>query len=59
MIDYLKEKQPVIGEILSIERKKENKFPPLYITLLSFQNDCAKMFKISPDETLKACAGVI
>lgn len=53
LIDYLKEKQPVIGEILSIERKKENKFPPLLYNLAELQNDCAKMFKISPDETLK------
>lgn len=53
LIDYLGEKQPMIGELLSIERKKENKFPPLLYNLAELQNDCARMFKISPDETLK------
>ncbi len=53
LIDYLNEKQPVMGELLSIERKKENKFPPLLYNLAELQNDCARMFKISPDETLK------
>lgn len=37
----------------SIERKKENKNPPLLYNLAELQNDCSKFFKISPDETLK------
>ncbi len=37
----------------SIERKKENKNPPLLYNLAELQNDCSKYFKISPDETLK------
>ena len=37
----------------SIERKKENKNPPLLYNLAELQNDCSKMFKISPDETLR------
>ncbi len=37
----------------SIEKKKETKNPPLLYNLAELQNDCSKMFKISPDETLK------
>jgi len=37
----------------SIERKKENKNPPLLYNLAELQNDCSKYFKISPDETLR------
>lgn len=37
----------------SIEKKKENKNPPLLYNLAELQNDCAKYFKISPDQTLQ------
>lgn len=37
----------------SIECKKENKNPPLLYNLAELQNDCSKLFKISPDETLR------
>ena len=36
-----------------VERKKEKKQPPLLFNLAELQNVCSKMFKISPDETLK------
>ena len=53
LIDYL-QAEPV-GDIVveSIERKKENKNPPLLYNLAELQNDCSKYFKISPDETLR------
>ena len=35
-----------------VERKKENKNPPLLFNLAELQNVCSKLFKISPDETL-------
>ncbi len=41
------------GILASAERKKETKNPPLLYNLAELQNDCSKMFKISPDETLK------
>lgn len=41
--------QPVVEKI---ERKKENKNPPLLYNLAELQNDCSKYFKISPDQTL-------
>ncbi len=34
------------------ENKKEVKNPPLLYNLAELQNDCSKLFKISPDETL-------
>lgn len=40
------------GEIVSIEKKKEVKNPPLLFNLAELQNECSKLFKISPDETL-------
>ncbi len=53
LIRFLSEKQPVSGTILSIEKKKETKNPPLLYNLAELQNDCSKRFKISPDQTLK------
>ncbi len=40
------------GIVEFIERKKENKNPPLLYNLAELQNDCSKLFKISPDQTL-------
>ena len=53
LIAYLKEKEPVTGQIAAIEKKKEKKNPPLLYNLAELQNDCSKRFKISPDETLR------
>lgn len=39
--------------ISKVERKKEKKNPPLLFNLAELQNTCSKLFKISPDETLK------
>lgn len=44
------EKVPVLS---GVERKKETKNPPLLYNLAELQNDCSKLFKISPDETLR------
>ena len=38
--------------VLSVEKKKETKNPPLLFNLAELQNECSKLFKISPDETL-------
>ena len=35
------------------ERKKEKKNPPLLFNLAELQNTCSRLFKTSPDETLK------
>ena len=40
-------------EVLKAEKKKELKHAPLLFNLAELQNECSKMFKISPDETLR------
>lgn len=37
----------------SMERKTENRNAPLLFNLAELQNECSKLFKISPDETLR------
>ena len=39
--------------IVSIDKKKALKNPPLLYNLAELQNECSKLFKISPDETLR------
>lgn len=53
LIRLLSAEQPMTATVDKIERKKENKNAPLLYNLAELQNDCAKLFKISPDETLK------
>lgn len=53
LIAYLKEEKPLTARVISKEKKKETKNPPLLYNLAELQNDCSKMFKISPDEALK------
>ena len=38
--------------VSAAEKKKETKNPPLLYNLAELQNECSKMFKISPDQTL-------
>lgn len=53
LIDMLSADQPLACRVEKIERKKENKNPPLLFNLAELQNVCSKLFKISPDETLR------
>lgn len=41
------------AQVIEVDKKKENKQAPLLFNLAELQNVCSKMFKISPDETLK------
>ena len=41
------------AKVHKVERKKENRNAPLLFNLAELQNECSKLFKISPDETLK------
>ena len=52
-LQYLSEEPVSEPELKSIEKKKETKNPPLLYNLAELQNDCSKLFKISPDETLR------
>ncbi len=53
LIAYLSAEEPLTCQIISIEKKKEKKNPPLLFNLAELQNECSKRFKISPDETLR------
>lgn len=52
LIAYCSEDQPIKMVIESINRKTEKKNPPMLYNLAELQNDCSRMFKISPSETL-------
>ena len=53
LIQELSVSQPLQCTVEKIERKKENRNPPLLFNLAELQNECSKRFKISPDETLR------
>lgn len=53
LVAFLESEPPLTAVVVSKEKKKETKNPPLLYNLAELQNDCSKMFKISPDETLK------
>ena len=53
LIQELSVSQPLQCTVEKIERKKENRNPPLLFNLAELQNVCSKLFKISPNETLK------
>lgn len=54
LIKALEETPPVRGCLVKKESKRETKNPPLLYNLAELQNDCSKMFKISPDQALQA-----
>ncbi len=41
------------AKVCSAEKRKETRNPPLLYNLAELQNDCSKLFKISPDQTLQ------
>lgn len=49
-IEYIKSLNEY--KIGSIEKRKQTKNAPLLYNLAELQNDCSKLFKISPDQTL-------
>ena len=53
LIRVLSQAQLFQAVVEKIERKNENKNPPLLFNLAELQNECSRLFKISPDETLK------
>lgn len=53
LIASLEEIKPSMAILEGVERKKEKKQPPLLFNLAELQNVCSRLFKISPDETLK------
>lgn len=53
LIEKLSKPEPIQAVLERVEKKKENKNPPLLYNLAELQNECSKLFKISPDETLR------
>ena len=53
LVQWLMQDTPLSCHVVSVERKKEKKNPPLLFNLAELQNECSKRFKISPDETLR------
>lgn len=53
LLTELSQPAPLTATVAALEKKKENKNPPLLYNLAELQNDCSRMFKISPDETLR------
>ncbi len=53
LIHQLNAQKPLTASVEKIEKKKEKKNPPLLFNLAELQNVCSKLFKISPDETLR------
>ena len=49
-INYLKNKEAIVTEVKK-QKQKEN--APLLFNLAEIQNECTKVFKIKPDETLE------
>ena len=52
LIEILSDTLPAEGIVSHVERKTEKKNPPLLFNLAELQNECSKLFKISPDQTL-------
>lgn len=53
LIRQLSAVEPQVLQVASVSRKQEKKNPPLLYNLAELQNDCSRLFKISPDETLR------
>ncbi len=53
LIQKLTAESPYEMTVASAEKKTENRRPPLLFNLAELQNECAKRFRKSPDETLK------
>lgn len=53
LISELAPSYPAEALLEKVEKKTEKKNPPLLYNLAELQNDCSKLFKISPDDTLK------
>lgn len=47
------EKGLQLVSVVKVEKKKESKNAPLLYNLAELQNDCSRLFKISPDQTLQ------
>ena len=52
LIEKLSVDEPIEFIVAKVEKKVEKKAPPMLYNLAELQNDCSKLFKISPSDTL-------
>lgn len=52
LVNRLSEPKPVELIVNKVEKKVEKKAPPMLYNLAELQNDCSRLFKISPSDTL-------
>lgn len=52
LIDSLNARDPREGVVEKLEKKREKKAAPLLYNLAELQNDCSRLYKLSPDQTL-------
>lgn len=52
MITELSADAPIELIVQKVEKKTEKKAPPMLYNLAELQNDCSRLFKISPTDTL-------
>ncbi len=52
LIDELFTEPQIVFDVSKVEKKTEKKQPPMLYNLAELQNDCSRLFKISPTETL-------
>lgn len=52
LIEKLSVDEPIEFTVAKVEKKVEKKAPPMLYNLAELQNDCSKLFKISPSDTL-------
>ncbi len=53
LVAYLDEPLPVTLKVEKLTKKTEKKNPPLLYNLAELQNDCSRIFKINPSQTLE------
>jgi len=53
LIEQLSVDKPIEFKVAKVEKKIEKKAPPMLYNLAELQNDCSRLFKISPSDTLK------
>ena len=52
LITELSAEEPIDLTVQKVEKKTEKKAPPMLYNLAELQNDCSRLFKISPTDTL-------
>lgn len=52
LISKLSDASEIVFDVAKVEKKIEKKQPPMLYNLAELQNDCSRLFKISPTDTL-------